>query len=58
MEFDAESKFAKIQNSCPVGCVCVCVWGGGVMEFAAKSKFAKIQNSYVWVGVGVMEFDA
>ena len=38
-------------------CVCVC-GGGGVMEFAAKSKFAKIQNSYVWVGVGVVEFDA
>ena len=47
MEFDAESKFAKIQNSY--------VWwdgGKGFMEFDAESKFAKIQNSYVWWGGG------
>ena len=44
MEFDAESKFAKIQNSY--------VWWGreevGFVEFDAESKFANIQNSYVW----------
>ena len=46
-EFDAEFKFAKIQNSH--------VEGGwrGLAEFDAEFKFAKIQNSHVeggWVG--------
>ena len=50
MEFDAEFKFAKIQNSHFVG-------GGGeggrggFVEFDAEFKFAKIQNSH-FVGVG------
>ena len=39
MEFDAELKFAKIQNSH--------VEGGGLAEFDAEFKFAKIQNSHV-----------
>ena len=39
VEFDAEFKFAKIQNSH--------VGGGGVVEFDAEFKFAKIQNSRV-----------
>ena len=46
-KFDAEFKFAKIQNSYVEG------GGGGLMEFDAEFKFAKIQNSYVeggWVG--------
>ena len=34
MEFDAESKFAKIQNSHGGK-------GGGLVEFDAESKFAK-----------------
>ena len=44
LTFDAESKFAKIQNSH--------VWGGGGQfpTFDAESKFAKIQNSHVWWG--------
>ena len=44
VEFDAELKLAKIQNSH----LCVCVGGGGgcFAEFDAKFKFAKIQNSY------------
>ena len=55
MEFDAEFKFAKIQNSHlwegGVG------WGvgggyGGFMEFDAEFKFAKIQNSHLWGGRG------
>ena len=40
-EFDAEFKFAKIQNS----------HGGGLTEFDAEFKFAKIKNSLV-EGVG------
>ena len=52
IEFDAEFKFAKIQNSYVEG-----VWlGGGFTEFDAEFKFAKIQNSYVeggWVEGGV-----
>ena len=42
VEFDAEFKFAKIQNSYVKGRV-----GGGLAEFDAEFKFAKIQNSYV-----------
>ena len=38
-KFDAEFKFAKIQNSH--------VGGGGLTEFDAEFKFAKIQNSHV-----------
>ena len=48
-EFDAEFKFAKIQNSYLEG------RGKGVLtEFDAKFKIVKIQNSYVegWGGVG------
>ena len=41
-EFDAEFKFAKIQNSYVEG-----RWGQGFAEFDAEFKFAKIQNSYV-----------
>ena len=44
-EFDAEFKFAKIQNSYVEG-------GGGSTEFDAEFKFAKIQNSYVEGGGG------
>ena len=40
-EFDAEFKFAKIQNSPVEG------GGGGFMEFDAEFKFTKIQNSHV-----------
>ena len=40
MEFDAEFKFAKIQNSHVEG-------GVGLVEFDAEFKFAKIQNSHV-----------
>ena len=40
-EFDAEFKFAKIQNSYVEG-----GGGGGFVEFDAEFKFAKIQNSY------------
>ena len=47
MEFDAEFKFAKIQNSHVEG-----GWGG-LTEFDAEFKFAKIQNSHVEVGGGV-----
>ena len=36
VEFDAEFKFAKIQN-------CHVEGGGGLMEFDAEFKFAKIQ---------------
>ena len=39
MEFDAEFKFAKIQNSYVEG-------GGGFTEFDAEFKFAKIQSFY------------
>ena len=49
MEFDAEFKFAKIQNSHVEGGG----GGGGLAEFDAEFKFAKIQNSHVeggWVG--------
>ena len=52
MEFDAEFKFAKIQNSPVEG------GGGGFMEFDAEFKFAKIQNSHVEGGGGLIEFDA
>ena len=45
MEFDAEFKFAKIQNSHVGG-------GGGFVEFDAEFKFAKIQNSHVEGGGG------
>ena len=55
-EFDAEFKFAKIQNShVEVG------RGWGIVEFDAEFKFAKIQNSHVeggGGGGGLMEFDA
>ena len=47
-EFDAQFKFAKIQNSYVEGGVGV----GGLREFDAEFKFAKIQNSYVEGGVG------
>ena len=47
--FDAEFKFAKIQNSDFQG-------GGGwwnqLSTFDAEFKFAKIQNSHFWVGGG------
>ena len=48
--FDAEFKFAKIQNSHECG-------GGGAQgnqfpTFDAEFKFAKIQNSHVQWGVG------
>ena len=42
-EFDAEFKFAKIQNS---------YVGRELTEFDAEFKFAKIQNSYVEGGGG------
>ena len=45
-EFDAEFKFAKIQNSYVEG------GGGGLSEFDAEFKFAKIQNSYIEGGWG------
>ena len=45
MEFDAEFKFAKIQNSHVEG-------GWGLAEFDAEFKFAKIQNSHVGGGGG------
>ena len=49
-EFDAEFKFAKIQNS---------YVAEGLMEFDAEFKFTKIQNSYVGGrGGGLTEFDA
>ena len=42
-EFDADFKFAKIQNSH--------LWGGGTFaELDAEFKFAKIQNSHLWGG--------
>ena len=42
-EFDAEFKFAKIQNSYVEG-----GWGWGAFkEFDAEFKFATILNSYV-----------
>ena len=46
VEFDADFKFAKIQN-----------WyaEGGLIEFDAEFKFAKIQLSYVWWGGGLVE---
>ena len=48
--FDAEFKFAKIQNSHVEG------WGGS-WNFDAESKFAKIQNFHVeGGGGGLMEF--
>ena len=47
VEFDAEFKFAKIQNSNVEG-----GWGGGLAEFDAEFKFAKIQNSNVEGGGG------
>ena len=47
VEFDAEFKFAKIQNSH----LCVCVVGGVFFkEFDAEFKFPKIQNSHLWGG--------
>ena len=49
VEFDAEFKFAKIQNSHVEG-------GCGLMEFDAEFRFAKIQNSHV--EGGFVEFDA
>ena len=48
VEFDAEFKFAKIQNCHVEGGGRV---GGGLTEFDAQFKFAKIQNSYVEGGV-------
>ena len=45
VEFDAEFKFAKIQNSH--------FEGGGLVEFDAEFKFAKIRNSHV-EGGGVL----
>ena len=51
VEFDAEFKFAKIQNSHVEG-------GGGLVEFDAEFKFAKIQNSHVGGEGGLVEFDA
>ena len=45
-EFDAEFKFAKIQNSHVEG------GGGGLVEFDAEFKFAKIQNSHGGGGGG------
>ena len=48
-EFDAEFKFAKIQNSHHEG--------GGLIEFDAEFKFAKIQNSHYEGGGGLTEFD-
>ena len=72
-EFDAEFKFAKIQNSHVEGeggsrnlmlssnllksKIPMLGGGGGLMEFDAEFKFAKIQNSYVGGG-GLVEFDA
>ena len=48
-EFDAEFKFAKIQNSHLSGSGGD--WGGGgFVEFDAEFKFAKIQNSHLWGG--------
>ena len=47
MEFDAEFKFAKIQNSHVEG-----GGGEGLVEFDAEFKFAKIQNSHVGGGGG------
>ena len=48
-EFDAEFKFAKIQNSFVEG-----GWvEGGFTEFDAEFKFAKIQNSYVEGGISM-----
>ena len=44
-EFDAEFKFAKIQNSY--------VEVGGLAEFDAEFKFAKIQNSHFEGGGGL-----
>ena len=44
-EFDAEFKFAKIQNSHVEG-------GGGLTEFDAEFKFAKIQIPMLRVGMG------
>ena len=53
VEFDAEFKFAKIQNPHVEG------GGGGLMEFDAEFKFAKNQNSHVEGGGGqLVEFDA
>ena len=50
-KFDAEFKFAKIQNSHVEG-----GGGGGSWKFDAEFKFAKIQNSHVEGGWGgVME---
>ena len=43
IEFDAEFKFAKIQNSHLWG-----EGGWGFMEFDAEFRFAKIQNSHLW----------
>ena len=40
-EFDAEFKYAKIQNSHDDG-----EGGGRLVEFDAEFKFAKIQNSH------------
>ena len=54
VEFDAEFKFAKIQNSHVEG-----GGGEGLAEFDAEFKFAKIQNSHVQGGGGgLAEFDA
>ena len=51
VEFVAEFKFAKIQNSH--------LCGGGFTEFVAEFKFAKIQNSHLWgKGGGFAEFVA
>ena len=53
MEFDAEFKFAKIQNPHVEG------GGEGPVEFDAEFKFAKIQNPHVeGGGGGLMEFNA
>ena len=56
VEFDAEFKFAKIQNFHVEG---GWVGWGGLVEFDAEFKFAKIQNSHVEGGWGrFVEFDA
>ena len=48
MEFDAEFKFAKIQNSH------LCGGREGFAEFDAEFKFAKIQNSH-WLSSNLLK---
>ena len=53
LTFDAEFKFAKIQNSYLEGGVGeVGAHGNQFPTYNAEFKFAKIQNSYVKGGVG------